>query len=65
MSSCASSLDDGLLFEDKINGITVYTKSLITVKVDYEQQQSEHPDQGLSGAGKKNLCATKRDGRSL
>ena len=28
MSSCASSLDDGLLFEDKINGITVYTKSL-------------------------------------
>jgi len=28
MASCASSLDDGLLFEDKINGITVYTKSL-------------------------------------
>lgn len=28
MASCASSLYDGLLFEDKINGITVYTKPL-------------------------------------
>ena len=28
MSSCASSLDDVLLFEDKINGIPVPTKSL-------------------------------------